>query len=476
MNSRPAHRTYSTRPTSRYAPPPTEPEGDGVGMKIGGWVLIALAVWQLVQRFVLSFWLEFDESNSKVFGTAAFEALLGVAMLQGSELARRFVLVISALVTLVLVVGLVGLSYTDFWHLWPLPAAALAAIVGIFLLNWSRETGALRIALGIILVAAGWIGSVVSAIVLVGSVDIATIKLIREWSSPERTFKSEDVELSVATPWVALKPGSPLRYSDTALLSMAHTEVISFSQIFRETRSFSSSDNLEYYLDELAKLRAVDHPNLQTGSTVDTQVGGAPARRLKVHWGSEDDQKAVVAFLTAWRDADVFYHFYLFGPAILTKKLEAEVQKFEHSIRFAGSRTLFLRDTAPKIRTACPLLTDPVVLQLSRVIPVDSPSEVYCREAYRLAVRGQASLNVDSRERLRTLMQQLFQAIPKAQIGPFGSYVTRLGERGPTSPAEDLQLTEAIRVAVESMPPTVQDDLRSIFSTAIDVGAIGTGH
>jgi len=445
-------------------------------MKIGGWVMIALAVWQLVQRFVLSFWLEFDESNSKVFGTAAFEALLGVAMLQGSELARRFVLVISALVTLVLVVGLVGLSYTDFWHLWPLPAAALAAIVGIFLLNWSRETGALRIALGIILVAAGWIGSVVSAIVLVGSVDIATIKLIREWSSPDRTFKADDVELSVPAPWVALKSGNPMRHAETALLSMAHTEVISFSQIFRETRSFSSSDNLEFYLDEVAKTGAIDHPNLQAGTRVDTQVGAAVARRMKVHWGEDDDEKTVVAFFTAWRDADVFYHLSLLGPAVLTKKLEEEVQKLERSIRFTGSRTLFLRDTAPKIRAACPLLTDRLVLDLSRVISLDSPPEAYCRTAYRLAVRGQPSLNVDSRERLRGLMQQLFQAIPKAQIGPFGSYVTRLGDGGRTSPAEDLQMTEAIRVAVESMPPGLQDELRSIFGTAIDVGAIGTGH
>jgi hypothetical protein len=108
------------------------------------------------------------------------------------------------------------------------------------------------------------------------------------------------------------------------------------------------------------------------------------------------------------------------------------------------------------------------------VIPQSSPPETYCRAAYRLALGGQGSLNDESKERLRGLMRTLFDAIPKARIGAFGAYVERLSGGGASNPAEDKQLADDIRAAVDGLPPAVQEDLRSYFGIAIEMGLLGT--
>ena len=480
MNSRPAHRTSSSpRPfTSRYATPrePLEDEEGVNSLRIGGWVMIVVAIGHLVQRFVVSQWVQLESDQAQTIGVAVFDALLGVAMLQGSEVARKVVLVLSILASLFMALGLLGLSYIGFMHLWPIVASGLASGLGLCFMAWARRGSVIRVALGLLLLVGGWIGSVVSAIVLIGVVDLATIKMIRQWSAPERTFTTSELDLKLPPGWVMLKAGSPVSRGEPApLLALANTEVLGFVQLYREVRSYSTTDTVEYYLDSVVKQLGNEHPGAEQVTRVDTAIAGTTARRALVAWSvrGQDERPGVHGYVTAWRDVDVFYHVVLFGPRAITKRLEQEMGGIERALGFTAPRTKFLRESASVVRAACPVLSDQTILMMSRVIPEGSSPETYCRAAYRLALGGQVNLNAESKERLRGLMRTLFDAIPKAQIGAFGAYVERLNSGGASTPAEDRQLTESLRAAVDSLPPAVQEDVRSYFGIAIDMGLLG---
>src|SRR5262245_23205132 len=397
MSSRPTHRAAVNRPAPSRMPQPRRHQPEGVNsMRVGGWVMLAWAAWELIERFVLSFWLNLDSGDA--VGYAIFEALLGVAMLQGSEAARKIVLVLTFLGALAPGLLLFGLSLTDFWSLWPILASALAAMVGVFLLTLWREASVPALALGVTLVLGGWIGSVVSSIMLVGSLDIGTIRMLREWSAPERTLKADEVEMKVPLRWVALKPGNPIPSAQPAQATLASTAIMCTAQLYRELRSYTSTDTLELYLDALAKQKSADVLDFEAGPRVDTKIGAAAARRMKLSWRVKGAR--FVAYVTAWRDADVFYHLFVRGAAVVTKKIEEEVAGLEAGVAFAAPRAAWVRDVAPRIREACPLLSENALLVVGRALPQDAPPESYCRLGYRLAVAGEPGMTSEYRERL----------------------------------------------------------------------------
>ena len=104
-------------------------------MKVGGYVMLAWAAWELAERFVLSRWLTLDSGNA--IGYAMFEAALGTAMLQGSGAARKIVLVLTGLGILGSGLLLLSLQVIGFWQLWPIAASGLAR-------KWSRRRSASR--------------------------------------------------------------------------------------------------------------------------------------------------------------------------------------------------------------------------------------------------------------------------------------------------------------------------------------------
>jgi hypothetical protein len=229
---------------------------------------------------------------------------------------------------------------------------------------------------------------------------------------------------------------------------------------------------LDLYLDALPKLKLPDTPEVESLERVDARIGPAPARRMRIAWRVKDSR--FVGYLTAWRDADIFYHLFVRGPAVVTKKVEAELQALEAGVAFAAPRAVFLKDVAPAIRDACPLLSDSALLEVGRALPAGAPAEAYCRMGYRLAMSGEPSMTSEYRERLRGAMRRLFDAVPRAQFATFGALVERLLAGGKLSPAEEKQLAGSIRAAMVSLPAPAQEELRASFGMAINMGLFST--
>lgn len=439
-------------------------------MRIGGFVMLGLAAAQILEHVVMSFWLHLDTSGTGTAGFAAFDALLGIAMLQGSDTARKVVLWLTgfAAVGMLLLLGL--LFAAGFSHLWPVFATSLATLVGVFLLNASTEHRRGVVIAALLLVVVGWVGSVVASIALAGTVDLASMKTIRDWSSPQRSFENAEAGIALKVPaqWVVLKDGNPIAEGDKPLVTLAHTEIQCSAQVQREARTFSSVvDNLEYYLDGIAKAKAAKEAEFQSLDRRGTSVGGLPARRMTASW--KKDKEAMIGSFTAWQDGDVFYYLSVAAPRIITKRFDEEVQALESSLTVTAPWTAFLRDTGAAVRQGCPLLSEGAILALARVIPKDSPPEVYCREGYRLAVAGRPQMDAGANERLIAGMKAFFAALPKGKSERFGTYVEHVRARQRTTPAEDREMTEAARTAVEALAPEVQDDLRAHFAMAIEL-------
>jgi hypothetical protein len=297
--------------------------------------------------------------------------------------------------------------------------------------------------------------------------------MIREWSSPERRFSNEEagVEMKLPAHWVALREGNPIRDQEKALVTLANTEVLCWAQIFREVRTYSSADTVEYALDSLAQAKEAEATEFQQLGRSDTRIGETAARRMKTSWLREETP--LHAYHTAWQDGDVFYRLSLLGPGVLAKRLDQELDTLEKSISFSAPWSAFLSTGAKAIHAGCPLLSEKAILGVARTIPQGSAPEAYCREGYRLAFRGQPYMAAASGERLQTLMKVFFGAIPKAKLGRFGSYVERLRADGATSPAEDGEMAGIARLAVESLTPEVQEELGEHFGMAIELGRFG---
>jgi hypothetical protein len=455
-----------------YTPPARRQRGGDASagsMRLGGYVMLALAAWQLIERFVLSQWFQLDTSLGKTFGYAVFDASLGVAMLQGSEAARKVVLVITGVATIAILAGIGTLVAGGFGHLWPMLGASAAATIGIFLLVLFRDPGIGMKVVSLALVGVGWIGSTLASIFLVGTLDFSTLKVLRAWSSPDRSFESaaDGIEMQIPTRWVIMKEGSPIADAERALVTLANTEVISFAQLFTQTGSLSSADSLEYYLDQIAKPKESE-PEFARHAQPDGHVGAAPARRMMTSWRHEDS--LIHQHFIAWQDGDVFYHLTLWGPAILAKKLEAERARLESGIKFSAPWSAFLKGNAVQVQAACPLLSEKATIVLARAIPRDSPPEVYCREGYRLAFKGQPLLDPEGGRRLQGAMRSFFDAVPRGQIGRFGTYVERLRVDQKTSPAEDREMVSIATAAVQRLDKQVRDDLKVYFGMAIELG------
>jgi hypothetical protein len=456
----------------RHAPAAEGPDG----MRIGGYVVLAMGIWRLVEYWVLSIWLDTGSSLSSATGWAAFYVVLGIAMLQGSEAARKTVLVITFLAMLLIGGAIAGLFAAGFGHLWPILAASAAATVGIFLLVLSRQPSLTYVSVSLVAIVAGWAGSVLAAILLAGTLDFTTLRLIREWSSPERSFANADAGLDLRVPprWVALRADNPLaaKGGDKVFVTLAHTEVIAFALLLRETRRHES---LDYFLNALGKEEdESEATGVREIARSDGMLGQTPLRRLKT--SSKRDGTTTLSLYSAWQDGDVYYHILLIGPGILSKRLDEELATLEKSVSFSAPVNAFLKDDAPRIRAACPLLSEKALISLTHVVRRGAAPETYCREGYRLALKGQPLIDASSAEHMRSLMQALFAAIPKARLGRFGSYVERLVANQPTSREDDREMMETARAAMAGLAPATQESLRGFFVMAIEMGQFELGQ
>jgi hypothetical protein len=442
------------------------------GMRVGGFATLALAAWRLIEPVVLSIWLDSGTSFGKELGWAAFFGLLGIAMLQGSEVARKVVLG-----ALVLAVGAVSvllgwLVQVGFGHLWPIMGASLCALVGIFALVVRRDPPLPQVGAAVSLVAAGWIGSVLSTILLVGAPDLRTIRMIREWSAPTRSHDDQAAGISMRVPpgWIVLKAGNPLKGQDRALLTLANTKVMAFAFLVRDPQP-DWLLNVDQFLDGRTEAQRTDHGDAKSLDRVGGAIGAMATRRQRWSWNGEGAD--FNSFESAWKDADTFYYLSLIGPAVVSKNLAEELTSLERSMSFSAPWTTFLASRAEELKSYCPLLSEKSIVVIARIFPRDSAPELYFREGYRLAFRGMPLLDPTASERLRGLMKAMFDAIPRGQIDRFGGYVERLRAGGQTSPADDQAMAAVVRAAVEKLSPGDQQALRDYFAMAISMGHFG---
>jgi hypothetical protein len=442
-------------------------------MRVGGFVMLALAVLEILEKVVLSIWLDIDKGTGMTASAAFFDVLLGVAMLQGSNAARKVVLWLTGLSAALLLAVLGLLVAGGFGQIWPIGVAPLVLLLGVFVLNVSAEQSRAVVIGSLALIVVGWVGSVAASVLFAGTVDFSTMQLIREWSAPERTFENAEAGISMRIPptWVALKEGAPIAEGDKPLLSLVNTEVMCSAALRRETRGSSVVDTLDYFLDNLAKTMESKVTDFKAIERTDGRIGGALARRMKASWREDDEE--VHGYFTVWSDSDIYYALEVKAPRIIAKRLATEVEGLERSVEFSAPWTAFLRDKATPACEACPLLSKPIVLALARKISKDAPPEAYCREAYRLAFMGQPRLEEADKEALASRMQAFFSAMPGRSRDRFGAYVERIRAAQPTSAADDLEMMKVTQAAVQALAPEAQDELRRLFGLAVDTASFG---
>src|SRR5206468_2342862 len=134
------------------------------------------------------------------------DLIFGIALMQGSDLARKILMWLAVVSTAFMLLSLVGLSFVGFGHLWPMFLSWTVESIGVLLLTLTPEPRR-EVALGsLAMMGVGWLGSVAAVMWLVGSVDVATTARIMRWSLGPRTIENADAGFSLRLPrtWVAM--------------------------------------------------------------------------------------------------------------------------------------------------------------------------------------------------------------------------------------------------------------------------------
>jgi hypothetical protein len=424
-------------------------------------LLFALAGLAVVRAWLPEDWVGETWDPGAAQFLAFYLTLLGVGLLQGSENARRFVVVASA--PLLLLAAAVVLAGTGRERLFGLALGALAAGLGGLL--FGRDPSAARTGAFVAVAAAG--------AALVFPLEIAVAREPRDearrtlarWTAAEREWSRPDVGVRLSAPagWVVLRPGSPYVEADPAVaVALLHerTEAVVALRVEPEPRA----GTLDEYLEGLAERWAGGESDLQVEGAVGTTLGEVPARRIGLSWSRKDGRFS--GSLLAWQDAR--------RTLALTARYEADaaepaleaIDELRRTVSVTLPLTTRIAATAAAAAEAMPQLSRRAIEILVARQP-DAGLPALFRESLAAASLGVERLDPRQGQDVGEINRALYGGMPAAEAAWMEGYVGRVRAAQPTTPEEDARAMRSMAAAVNRLPETSRERLRAFLEMAV---------
>jgi hypothetical protein len=388
---------------------------------------------------------------------------LGLALLPRWNLARRGVRVVLLLASFALF-PLVGILLAQGQR-----GLALLALAGVWLFVlglWAllaSSAGLLSTALALLFTLGGAAGAVRFGY----APDSAAASGVRQWTTPDRSFRDEAAGLTLALPpgWFALRTGNPVvAPPDNARLVLAEPRQGGFAWLLTEAAP-QGVGTAEAYLAALVARRKKERPGYESAASLGQKAGVLAVRRASASWRDGDvrQRELLVAGLDGW----MAFALVAWMPEAAANRSNA-LEPLANALSARGVFEARLRQSVDTSLAAVPHLTTAAAQQLmarseARVL---EPEQAFHRSLAALAKRLPTLTKPESVE-LGRLTAATYAALPWAERGKVAAYIERLRRDEPTSGDEDRTMARLFQAAEQRLAPAQLLRLQAYYDRAI---------
>ncbi|HET9316909.1 MAG TPA: hypothetical protein VFQ51_15055 [Vicinamibacteria bacterium] len=446
-----------------------------LGVRAAGILFIVSAVMAILRVTVLKTLLPTEATAGQMYGTAFVQVMLGIALLQGSVIARRFVLVVATLGLLALLaaVAFVGEEQDAGPIVW-LVAATLIIIpyVALVLLLVGEDHSRLRVGLCIGVLAVYSLGAYAIEIGARRAFERDARQKIAEWAAPESAFAEASLGLSLDPPqgWTRLRADSPPVKDEEGRAGFAHRDTTALAILgLEELRDGPGTPRA--HLERVRERHLQREQDVQDLGVTATTVGGVEAQKLTVRWRANEQN--VRAWFVFWRDGWRYFTLYGWAPEASADTAAEAFQRLERSVRFTPVLSKDIGDLTRQVADIAPHLSAAAVRALLDRYPNRklTATEVF-RLAHRSSLAGVAGLTPDEVADLSRITAALYAGMSARDRARLGAYQERVRLEKPTTPAEDAEMAQAMRAGTSRLPPESLQRLQELVEKAIAMGTL----
>jgi hypothetical protein len=427
------------------------------------------ALLSILRVTVLTRWMPVETAPGVTYATASFQALLGVALWQGSTTARRFV-VGCVWFGFLLMLGLATLAFLGEGAGFALLATVILVLVTLppvlalqrLLAGDPPSRTVTYLAFGVLGLYS--LGSFAIEVLVFRAIDGRVRSRIAEWSQPEREFRNDAAGLRIVLPgdWALLRPGSPFAPEGSeplALLAHAGSTATAMLQIEENRTAPISADG---YLDrELQGNKELVELTRETA-----QMGSVRGRKSVEQVRGEGRAFRLVRF--AWQDSWRLFDLVVSYPLSREQAAGAALEELQHGIQFRALVTDGLRDLAAETSALAPHLSQGSIQTLVNHRPGKQLSaEDLFRLGHFYAAKGLTDLTPGETRKLGEITAVLFAGIAPRDRARLGPYLERIRFDKPSTPAEDREMALIMKTGTDRLTPAQLGDLRGLLERSI---------
>jgi hypothetical protein len=239
--------------------------------------------------------------------------------------------------------------------------------------------------------------------------------------------------------------------------------VLAYLTLEAPTRAYLTLDD---FLERVVLARRRVNPSVRPGPAADATVAGERGRRAEASWefNKARFRETIVAVKRGWTYAALV----AWAPEAKAASLGPSAEALLAAVAFKGPMTARLPEAVRHATEEVPILTpEAAEMLMGQSAPlVLEPADAF-RRAYESVGRGMRALSRDEIQELGALSTALYNTLPAGERQRLGSYIERVRDRQPTSPAEDQAVSQLAKRAVLKLPPPRRARLQQIYARAI---------
>ena len=270
--------------------------------------------------------------------------------------------------------------------------------------------------------------------------------------------------------WVFLKPGNPFIDTVGTKIALGQETVGALAAVYEDSdRAYLSLDD---YLDQWYADRKTRLEDLKQLSRRDVAVGKANGRQMSLGWSTESLR--FQGALSAWKDGRRYFALLSFTTGGLASRAEPEIARLEKALVFDAPVATHVKEAVARVTVGCPLLSAGAVEAMSRSLPRNATTELYCRRGYEWAVRGVREMGGDAPAKMGALTSKVFGVLTPADRERLGRYLEKVQAGAGTSLAEDRAGNALLGRGFAALSDGEKVELRGLVEAAIELGRLSS--
>lgn len=445
------------------------------GAMAAGILFIASAVFALLRVTLLKDLLPTEATPGQVYGLASAFAAVGIALIQGSRIARITVMVLATLGLLLMLAGLFWLVEkeelgTIVWFV----AAAIVTIpyLALLALLLGEEPSWLRVGLGATILAAFSFGSYALEAAAQRQIERQWGERIAGWTAREASFADAKLGLSITPPdeWVLLEAASEPVAREGGRLGLADRRSLTLA-ILRVEELTDGPGTPRAHLDRIRNAHVKAQDDVEELGVEPVSVGGTDGQKLTARWRSKGQR--LRGWFVAWRDGWRYFALYGWVPE---DRADAGARAFSSLVSKIAFTPVLSRDF-DELRRAVGDIAPHLSPAAIRAVMDRHPGrkltagQVF-RLTHRASVEGIAALSAAEKDELGRLTGALFGHLSVRDRARLGAYQERVRFDQAVEAGEDAEMALVMKAGTVRMPPESLVRLQALYEKAIAIGAL----